>query len=81
MMRIMELSREALVAGRLISKRYVGSFNLEHHPDEARNIYYQNPDLFKSQSNVDELVDDLAFTLGVGRNALHIVRIISLNPQ
>jgi DNA topoisomerase VI subunit A len=43
----------------------------------ARNIYYQDPDLFKSQSNVDELVDSLAFTLGVGRSALHIVRIPS----
>ncbi|KAK2603187.1 hypothetical protein N8I77_009663 [Diaporthe amygdali] len=58
MMRIMELAREALVSGRPITKR---------------NIYYQDPDLFKSQSNVDQLVDDLAFTLGVGRNALQIV--------
>ncbi|KAI3392711.1 hypothetical protein diail_5268 [Diaporthe ilicicola] len=58
MIRIMELAREALVSGRLISKR---------------NIYYQDPDLFESQANVDQLVDDLAFTLGVGRNALHIV--------
>ncbi|KAL1871083.1 endodeoxyribonuclease [Diaporthe australafricana] len=54
----MELAREALVSGRIISKR---------------NIYYQDPELFKSQRNVDRLVDDLAFTLGVGRNALHIV--------
>ncbi|KAI7777748.1 hypothetical protein LA080_003095 [Diaporthe eres] len=66
MMRIMELAREALVSDRLISKR---------------NIYYQDPDLFKSQSNVDELVDDLAFTLGVGRNALHIVCILFLNRR
>lgn len=42
-----------------------------------RNIYYQDPDLFKSQSHVDELVDNLAFTLGVGRNALNIVRTTS----
>ncbi|KUI54729.1 Meiotic recombination protein SPO11 [Cytospora mali] len=58
MMRIMELAREALVSGRLITKR---------------NIYYQNPDLFKNQGNVDQLVDDLAFTLRVGRDALNIV--------
>ncbi|KUI70123.1 Meiotic recombination protein rec12 [Cytospora mali] len=57
MMRIMELAREALVSGRLITKR---------------NIYYQNPDLFKNQGNVDQLVDDLAFTLQVGRDALNI---------
>lgn len=42
-----------------------------------RNIYYQDPDLFQSQSNVDWLVDDLAITLGVGRNALNIVRMAS----
>ncbi|ROV92493.1 hypothetical protein VSDG_06714 [Cytospora chrysosperma] len=58
MMRIMELAREALVSGRLITKR---------------NIYYQNPDLFKNQGNVDQLVDDLAFTFRVGRDALNIV--------
>lgn len=40
----------------------------------VRNIYYQDPDLFVNQRNVDELVDSLALTLGVGRNALHIVR-------
>ncbi|KAF3771393.1 DNA topoisomerase IV, alpha subunit [Cryphonectria parasitica EP155] len=57
MVRIMELSREALASGRLITKR---------------NIYYQNPDLFKNQTIVDRLVDDLACTLGVSRNALNI---------
>jgi hypothetical protein len=39
----------------------------------SRNIYYQNPDLFKSQSAVDDMVDNLAFTLGVGREDLNIV--------
>jgi meiotic recombination protein SPO11 len=41
---------------------------------KSRNIYYQNPDLFKSQSAVDEMVDNLAFTLGVCREDLNIVR-------
>ncbi|ROW09310.1 hypothetical protein VPNG_05798 [Cytospora leucostoma] len=58
MIRIMELAREALVSGHLITKR---------------NIYYQNPDLFNNQGNVDQLVDDLAYTLRVGRDALNIV--------
>ncbi|ROW01847.1 hypothetical protein VMCG_05505 [Cytospora schulzeri] len=58
MMRIMEFARDALVSGRLVTKR---------------NVYYQNPELFKSQGNVDQLVDDLAFTLRVGRDALNIV--------
>lgn len=58
MVRIMELSREALVSGRVITKR---------------NIYYQNMELFKDQSVVNHLVDDLACTLGSGRTALSIV--------
>lgn len=39
-----------------------------------RNIYYQDPVLFGSQEYVDRLVDDVAFTFGVGRDALNIVR-------
>ncbi|EXF81389.1 type IIB DNA topoisomerase [Colletotrichum fioriniae PJ7] len=57
-MRIMQLSLGALTEGRLITKR---------------NIYYQDTDLFKRQSIVDKLVDDLAFTLGLGREDLGIV--------
>ncbi|KAK3951744.1 meiosis-specific topoisomerase, partial [Pseudoneurospora amorphoporcata] len=56
--RIIELSHEALLSGTLITKR---------------NIYYQNMELFRSQSVVDEMVDNLAFTLGVGRGDLNIV--------
>ncbi|KAK1757142.1 meiotic recombination protein rec12 [Echria macrotheca] len=56
--RIIELSHEALISGHLITKR---------------NIYYQNVDLFKSQSVVDEMVDTLAYTLGLGRGDLNIV--------
>ena len=40
----------------------------------SRNIYYQNPGLFRSQSAVDDMVDNLAFTLGIGREDLSIVR-------
>lgn len=46
-----------------------------------RNIYYQNMELFRSQSVVDEMVDNLAFTLGVGRNDLNIVRIRHFSGQ
>ncbi|KAK0618970.1 Spo11/DNA topoisomerase VI subunit A [Immersiella caudata] len=56
--RILELSHEALLSGNLITKR---------------NIYYQNIDLYKSQGMVDELVDNIAYTLGVGREDLNIV--------
>ncbi|KAI1372750.1 DNA topoisomerase IV, alpha subunit [Hypoxylon crocopeplum] len=38
-----------------------------------RNIYYQYPDLFGNQQYVDNLIDDIAFTFGVGRDALNIV--------
>lgn len=56
--RIIEMSHEALLAGTLITKR---------------NIYYQNVELFKSQSVVDDMVDNIALTLGVGREDLNIV--------
>jgi len=36
-------------------------------------MYYQNIDLYRSQSVVDNMVDNLAFTLGVGREDLNIV--------
>ncbi|KAJ8127986.1 hypothetical protein O1611_g5650 [Lasiodiplodia mahajangana] len=58
LLQILRLSRDALVAGTVITKRAV---------------YYQNPDLFGNQRYVDELVDDIAFTFGVGRDALNIV--------
>lgn len=38
-----------------------------------RFVYYQNPELFGNQRYVDQLVDDIAFTFGVNRDALNIV--------
>ncbi|OTB01709.1 hypothetical protein M426DRAFT_265630 [Hypoxylon sp. CI-4A] len=58
LLHILHMCHEALVAGQIITKR---------------NIYYQNPDLFGRQQYVDNLVDDVAFTFGVGRDALNIV--------
>lgn len=46
--------------------------------NSSRNIYYQNPDLFKSQSVVDVMVDNLASTLGIGREDLNIVSLKTL---
>ncbi|CCF32355.1 type IIB DNA topoisomerase [Colletotrichum higginsianum] len=58
LMRILQMSLGALTAGRTITKR---------------SIYYQDEHLFKQQSIVDNLVDDLAYTLGLGREDLGIV--------
>ncbi|KAI8959076.1 DNA topoisomerase IV, alpha subunit [Daldinia sp. FL1419] len=58
LLQILHLCYEALASNNVITKR---------------NIYYQNPDLFGSQQYVDNLVDDIAFTFGVGRDALNIV--------
>lgn len=49
------------------------AFCVVHTHGRHRAIYYQNPDLFGSQKYVDGLVDEIAFTFGVGRNALNIV--------
>ncbi|KAM5381133.1 hypothetical protein ACJZ2D_003049 [Fusarium nematophilum] len=37
------------------------------------HIFYQHQDLFESQRQVDDLVDDIAFNLGVSRGDLNIV--------
>ncbi|KZT71061.1 hypothetical protein DAEQUDRAFT_667007 [Daedalea quercina L-15889] len=41
-------------------------------PMTKRDMYYKDVELFKSQSVVDRLVDDLAATLGVGRSDLNV---------
>ncbi|RFU30717.1 hypothetical protein B7463_g5621, partial [Scytalidium lignicola] len=58
LLRILELSHEALVTGIAITKR---------------DIYYRDPELFIKQSIVDRYVDDLAFTLGINRDSLNVV--------
>ncbi|KAI0835180.1 DNA topoisomerase IV, alpha subunit [Hypoxylon sp. FL0890] len=57
-LKVLHVCHEALVSGHVVTKR---------------NIYYQNPDLFGSQQYVDNLVDDIAFTFGVGRDVLNVV--------
>ncbi|KAI1313238.1 Spo11/DNA topoisomerase VI subunit A [Xylaria venustula] len=81
LLQILHLSHEALVAGTVITKRFAiisfclwikdSSNMVDRH--SCRAIYYQNPELFGSQQYVDKLVDDLAFTLESGRDALNIV--------
>ncbi|KAI5461601.1 Spo11/DNA topoisomerase VI subunit A [Mariannaea sp. PMI_226] len=55
---ILQLSHDALVSGTILTKRH---------------IFYQHQDLFEKQAQVDELVDDIALTLGIGREDLNIV--------
>ena len=55
---ILQLSYQALLSGTYVTKR---------------NIFYQYPELFKEQRIVDGLVDDIAYTLGLGRDSMHIV--------
>ncbi|EPE09145.1 meiosis-specific topoisomerase spo11 [Ophiostoma piceae UAMH 11346] len=55
---ILQLSHQALLSGTYVTKR---------------NIFYQYPELFKEQRIVDTLVDDIAYTLRIGRDSLHIV--------
>ncbi|KAH7191988.1 Spo11/DNA topoisomerase VI subunit A [Fusarium flagelliforme] len=55
---ILQLSHDALVSGTVLTKRH---------------IFYQHQDLFEKQREVDDLVDDIAFNLGIGRADLNIV--------
>ena len=36
-------------------------------------MFYRDPELFMKQTVVDRYVDDLAYTLGVERDALNVV--------
>ncbi|KFA46462.1 hypothetical protein S40293_04246 [Stachybotrys chartarum IBT 40293] len=54
---ILQLSHDALVSGTVLTKRH---------------IYYQHQELFEKQRTVDELVENIAFTLGVCRDDLNI---------
>ncbi|KAL8840821.1 MAG: hypothetical protein Q9176_003668 [Flavoplaca citrina] len=56
-LRILELIHEALVNDVVVSKR---------------NIYYKDPELFKSQKVVDRYVDILSYTFGIQRAALNV---------
>ncbi|KAF5606125.1 meiotic recombination SPO11 [Fusarium pseudocircinatum] len=55
---ILQLSHDALVSGTLLTKRH---------------IFYQHQHLFQKQGQVDDLVDDIAFNLGISRGDLNIV--------
>ncbi|KAF7940533.1 uncharacterized protein EAE98_000660 [Botrytis deweyae] len=58
LLRILELSHEALVTGNIISKR---------------DMYYRDPELFTKQAIVDRFLDDIACTLGLKRDALNVM--------
>ncbi|KAF4837556.1 Meiotic recombination protein rec12 [Colletotrichum siamense] len=57
-LKIIHLSHSSLLSGNPVTKR---------------NLFYQCPDLFKTQAIVDGLVDDISHTLGMGRDDLNIV--------
>lgn len=80
--RILGLIHEALTTGVVISKRYcdfriLSALNADVKqycaPWCSRNIYYQDPALFKTQRVVDRYVDILAYTFEVPRAALNVV--------
>ncbi|OLL23940.1 Meiotic recombination protein SPO11 [Neolecta irregularis DAH-3] len=57
MLRVLQLIHEGLVKNEKSTKR---------------DLYYKDAKLFRSQSVVDELVDDIAFTFSVARSALNV---------
>ena len=87
-LRILELIHEALVNDVVVSKRCA--------PDRkpislsgvtmltwgyCRNIYYKDPELFKSQKVVDRYVDILSYTFGIQRAALNVVSSFASHPS
>ncbi|KAJ5620917.1 hypothetical protein N7510_004901, partial [Penicillium lagena] len=55
--RVLSIIEQAMRTGKVISKR---------------DIYYIDPEYFCSQTIVDGVIDDLAYTIGVDRAALHV---------
>lgn len=77
--RILELSNSALVTGIVTTKRLQTILLLKTPMLSLyRDIYYQEPELFTSQSVVDRYVDDISYTLGVNRDALNVVGLLAL---
>ena len=76
-LRMLELIHEALVNDVVVSKRFaealrpasITMLTVSH----CRNIYYKDPELFKSQKVVDRYVDILSYTFGIQRAALNVV--------
>ncbi|RKF78001.1 Meiotic recombination protein SPO11 [Golovinomyces cichoracearum] len=82
LLRILELSHEALVTGIVITKRFLSQFpnnrvlvetQSPRSNEVNRDVYYKEPELFKHQSVVDRYLNDIAFTFGVERDALNVV--------
>ncbi|EDN96603.1 hypothetical protein SS1G_01529 [Sclerotinia sclerotiorum 1980 UF-70] len=61
LLRIVTLSHEALVTGNIITKR---------------DMYYRDPELFTKQAIVDRFVDDIAYTLGLKRDAMNVSQLV-----
>jgi len=97
LLRILELSHEALVMGVVTTKRFLQQVPFskscptsklrfpyllfvlplvtgKYANPFARDMYYRDPELFLKQAVVDRYVDDLAYTLGVERDALNVAR-------
>ena len=77
---------EALINDTVISKRYCfppmalfSDYRSSGIP-RNRNIFYQDPKLFKSQAVVDRYVDILAYTFGLRRADLNVVSRAFIKP-
>ncbi|EKD19458.1 meiosis-specific topoisomerase Spo11 [Drepanopeziza brunnea f. sp. 'multigermtubi' MB_m1] len=83
LLRILELSHEALVTGIVTTKRLNAYMSLDcsidayYYPLPFQipkiDIYYREPELFMKQAVVDRYVDDIAYTFGVNRDALNVM--------
>ena len=77
LIRVLGLILEALTENRITTKRYffretstcLGSFGTKL----PRDIYYKDVKLFRKQSVVDTIIDDIAYTFGVERGKLNVV--------
>lgn len=82
LLRILYVARKALMSSVIITTRSVPVFfpRPELPNPGCRNIFYDDKDLFGSQDTVNAMVDNLAHTLGIGRQDLNIVSTGGASP-
>jgi meiotic recombination protein SPO11 len=70
--RLFCMIHEALISDVIVTKRYMNAIIIDEAND-GRDLYYRDPNLFRSQHTVDRYIDDIARSFGVPRSLLNVV--------
>ncbi|KAJ5238971.1 Winged helix-turn-helix transcription repressor DNA-binding [Penicillium chermesinum] len=74
--RVLAIIEQAIKDRKTVTKRsvilYLGSEEWADEREPGRDIYYIDPAYFKSQVIINNIIEDLAYTIGVNRAALNV---------